>query len=224
MSIHVKGGRNMRTNEELAVLVKQGDRQAVNELWEQVRRLVNRITARYFSLGKKLGVSPAELLQEAAIGMLRAVHYYRPEKGRPFISYLDFNIRGAVFIALGMRNGKEPPPRPLSLDVQIEGHNPDYPIFMYDIIEDPAAELELQEPERDLYMLELRAVMNERLDALKPKQRQILHARFWEGKTLQQAAEDIGVTRQRAQQLEQEAFAKLRLPQSLRKLRPFMYV
>jgi DNA-directed RNA polymerase sigma subunit (sigma70/sigma32) len=41
---------------------------------------------------------------------------------------------------------------------------------------------------------------------------------------LQQAAEDIGVTRQRAQQLEQETLKAFRRSSSMKKLRVFLYL
>jgi RNA polymerase sigma factor (sigma-70 family) len=221
MSIHVKGGRYMRTNEELAVLVQQGDRQAAGELWEQVRRLVILITARYFPICQQNNIDPSDLEQEGYFAVMRAAKAYNPGKRILFSSYLEWHVRNVAREALGLR-GRRCLRCSKSLDEPIP--TDDGFIFLYDAFEDEIAAQDMERLVHDEYLQQLRAVMNERLDKLKPKQRAVIHARFWEGKSMRETAKDVGLTFQRVQQLEQEAFAKLRLPQSLRKLQPFMYV
>jgi RNA polymerase sigma factor (sigma-70 family) len=203
------------------MLVKQGDRQAAGELWEQMRRLVILIMSRYFPICQRNNVDPSDLEQEGYFAVMRAAKAYNLEKGIMLSSYLEWHVRNVAREALGLR-GRRRLQCGQSLDEPIP--TDDGFIFLYDALEDENAAQDMECLVHDEYLQQLRAVINERLDSLKPKQRAVIHARYWEGKTMRETAKDVGLTYQRVQQLEQEAFAKLRQPKSLRRLQPFIHV
>ena len=70
------------TNEELAMEVKAGDREAVPALWEQVRRLcfliLRRFTAGHEENLAAHGVTMENLDQEAFLAVLDAAEAYTP--------------------------------------------------------------------------------------------------------------------------------------------------
>ena len=93
------------TNEELAMKVKAGDREAVPALWEQVRRLCLLILRR-FAVGHEEnlaahGVTMEDLEQEAFLAVLDAVEAYTP--GLAFVSYLAYPIRNRAGALCGLR-------------------------------------------------------------------------------------------------------------------------
>jgi len=63
------------------------------------------------------------------------------------------------------------------------------------------------------------AIIDEVLSELTEREEKIIRARFWEDRSLESIAEDLGITRERVRQLESKAFRKLRHPSRKRKLR-----
>lgn len=99
----------MRSNEELALSVQQGNRDAMTELWEQNKGLLYRLMSRYFSYCNA-AVSPEDLLQAAYFALARAVNAYTPDKDCMFASYLNHNVKTAARDAFGRKNRKDPAP------------------------------------------------------------------------------------------------------------------
>jgi RNA polymerase primary sigma factor len=54
------------------------------------------------------------------------------------------------------------------------------------------------------------SALEEALEALNPREREIIHLRFQDGLTLQEIGERFGITRERTRQLQEQAIAKLR--------------
>lgn len=55
-------------------------------------------------------------------------------------------------------------------------------------------------------------ILNEVLDTLTPRESKVIKKRFFEDKTLEEVAKDLGVTRERIRQTEAKALRKLRHP------------
>ena len=85
------------TNEELALLIRQGRTEYMAELWEQVRRLIMKMI---FQLLRKRPL-PAWADKEDAVqcgffALIKAVEAYRPEDGFLLTSYLSYCVRNAL--------------------------------------------------------------------------------------------------------------------------------
>ena len=70
------------SNEELAVLAQQGNREAIEGLWEQVKRLLYQLARRFYrrygvECCAQRGVTMADLEQECFLVLLDAVKAYK---------------------------------------------------------------------------------------------------------------------------------------------------
>ncbi|HEY6960384.1 MAG TPA: sigma-70 family RNA polymerase sigma factor [Gaiellaceae bacterium] len=83
-------------SERLALRARRGDRAARATLVEEHMGLVRAIAFRYRGRGLPL----EDLVQEGAIGLLRAVDDFDPERGTAFSTYAFWRIRAAVTHAL----------------------------------------------------------------------------------------------------------------------------
>ena len=85
------------TNEELAILIQQGNKEPCTQLWERVRKLIVMLIEKY----TKNWVLPndidkEDLLQCGYFVMLAAVKAYDPNKKYKFSSYLSYHVRNIV--------------------------------------------------------------------------------------------------------------------------------
>lgn len=75
------------TNEELCILAKEGNADAESMLIANLLPSLKALAAKFEAQYSGLQIESDDLLQEGAIGFLRAVHSFRPEKGNLFQTY-----------------------------------------------------------------------------------------------------------------------------------------
>ena len=76
------------SNEELAVLSQQGNREAIAGLWEQAKRLLYQLARRFYGrygadCCAQRGVTMADLEQECFLALLDAIKGFKPTVGYP---------------------------------------------------------------------------------------------------------------------------------------------
>lgn len=157
-----------------------------------------------------------DLFQEAMLGVVRASEKFDPSFGCAFSTYANWWIRAyikkwirdksrqvrlpaRVFEDLSKRD--ELPPAPTSLDSTVNKGNRTY----YDIT--PS---ELLSPEQVCEIDEERAILWSEVAKLTPKEQTVLRMRFEEEKTLPEIGEHLHLTKQRIDQIQHEAFEKLK--------------
>jgi RNA polymerase primary sigma factor len=101
---HVRGHA-----ERLAARARRGDTDARRLLVEEHMPLVRSIACRY----RDLGLPFEDLTQEGAIGLLRAVDEYDPDRGTTFSTYAFWRARSAITHALTARGHVVRLPRPV---------------------------------------------------------------------------------------------------------------
>jgi len=87
---------NREEENELAVLIKQGDQEAINKMVRANLRLVVKIARNYSGLG----VSLMDLIAEGNTGLMKAVERFDPEKGGKMSTYGAWWIKQAIKRAL----------------------------------------------------------------------------------------------------------------------------
>lgn len=93
------------TNEELAVLAKQGDKDAMERLWYQVERLVRmKAYRRMPDDGSTRKYDVDDLMQAGFIGMVKAVGDFEKESGHTFNTYLTYHLKSAFAEVTGTRS------------------------------------------------------------------------------------------------------------------------
>ena len=98
------------SNEELAMRIKNGEKELLPTLWEQVKNLIAWKAQRYFNHCSTLGTLHYELddlIQESYFAMLQAIEYYEPGECC-FNTYLGLCIKTSLQVLQGAEpQGKE---------------------------------------------------------------------------------------------------------------------
>lgn len=131
------------SNEELAVQIKAGDTACIEQLWQNIYRLLYMLAGRVYTRRRErcaaAGVTLEDLLQECFFVMMRAVDAYDPDAVYPFNAYIRYHMKNTVNTLLGYRTArqqKEPLNTCTSLDMELTGEG-DGDLLLGDTIEDP---------------------------------------------------------------------------------------
>lgn len=94
-------------NEELCLLIKQGDTGYLPELWEQTRKFIAMQAKRFYFKGETHnGVEIEDLVQSGYFAVLQAVEHFEPERGFTFINFLAKTLNNAFCEVIGIRSSK----------------------------------------------------------------------------------------------------------------------
>lgn len=211
----------MPTNEALAALAKQGDREALGRLWEQNRGLLMILVSRQLAnpaTRKRMeaaGQTFDDLLQECYFAVMAAASAYDPASGYKFTSFLPYSVANAVNRAVGLRTAKQRGD-PLngtvtSLDEAIEGDGDTY--TRSEAIPDPGAIADYQNAENRIYNEQLRAALEDCLGRISPPAAAAIRGRYFDGKTGAVIAEAMGVSGSYVGQLQMDGLRQLRRQQ-----------
>ncbi|UCB47378.1 MAG: RNA polymerase sigma factor RpoD/SigA [Spirochaetota bacterium] len=232
-----------REEEEVcAKKVTKGDRREKERLIVSNLRFVVSIAVRYQNLGLPL----MDLINEGNMGLLRAVEKFDVSKGFKFISYARWWIRHFILKAIFEQSTSIKLPlkyatqlskrddtgdsetvqklkkiyRPVSLDQKLsEDNNSD---TIMDLVDDSKYDL----PEKFAIEENLRELINEVMDKLKPIERDVINRHFGlNGRrplTLKEIGERYNLTKERIRQIEHTALDKLKYPMRKRKIMDFV--
>lgn len=183
-------------HEDLVKRIQKGDQEALEELWDDVKRFARYVIRRY---SPKPSVDTDDLMQCAFLGVLSAALAH---DGRyDFASLMSWCIRRECRRALSLDRRREPDF--VSYDAPISD-DPEDGTFLDaipdDRLRDACISLELQE---------LRKAVQEAVRALPERQSAIIRQHYFEGRTLEDIAQSEGVTRERIRQIEDKGFDAL---------------
>lgn len=195
----------------LALEAQDGDSSTVAALWESVKGFIRwQARRRFHAVGNMGGVELDDLIQEGFFALVEAINDFNPKRGN-FLTLLSFHLLKVFAEAEGFRGTKDPLNNAASLDEPLDA------IFgdgseqcRADIIPDEKAEAAFTDAEQKLFIQDLHRALTKALDALSPAQREIIKARYFEGRTLKRVGEERGITASRARQIEGDALRKLR--------------
>jgi RNA polymerase sporulation-specific sigma factor len=208
-------------NEELALLVQQGDSEALPLLWEKTCQLITRMAKQYhyFLDGNKYGVEIDDLIQEGYFALLNAVKYYKPEKGYAFTTYLTYTLKNAFKTAKRIRGGhnRDALNYATSLDMPVgeEGDN-----TMVDFITDETAEAAydalIVEDIAQIILATARGLSN-------PNEWRIIFECVYLGRTFESMADELGVSPQAVYGMRDKAIKYIRHRPIIRTIRYEFY-
>lgn len=199
----------MKSEAEQAALVESV------RLW--ICKEANRLAFRYPGRIEK-----DDLVQEGLISALAAAQKFDPSRGYKFLTYckrgitwwMDYYIRNnAQTVRVPAHRFFETRLQITSFDAPIRSDDPDGETigdFLCSDAECVTTELDA---------VDRVAVLNELLAQLEPRERSILHERFFENRTLAEIGDGFGVCRERIRQLEAQALRRLRMMPELDKLK-----
>ncbi len=205
-------------NEKLAEAAKGGDSDALLKLWKSVRRLCFQIARRYKNMLTWTGYTDEDTEQTLFLAFCAALDAFDPSTGKKFTSYLQYPIMNALRAALGIRDGREQPPAPVSLDSPL-GDEADN--TMGDLIPDSRAAEAFEAAENSVWNEQLHSVLERCLADLEDKRAEAVRAAYFEGLTAEETGKRLGVSTSRAACLKKEGLRKLRQGRNLKRLEEF---
>ena len=213
-----------RTNEELAVMIQQGQTELYAELWEQVKRFFYRQAMKYYNGHKEkctaAGIELDDVEQAAFLALADAVRAYKPEQGFTLLSYAGLNLKNRFRELYGIRSvGRVTPLNECrSLDEPLPGTED---IFLGDTIFDESAEIDFDNATDRAYSEKLHEALDSALDTLDERSEKVIRQRYYEGKTLRLVAKDMSISAESVRQIEVKAFHKLRQGKNTKMLSGF---
>lgn len=214
------------SNEELAALIQQGQRQYIPQLYKQVERLLRIMATRYYnrfcSLCTRCGLTDDDLIQEGFFVMLDAVKSYRADRKIKFVTYLRFPFINRVHQLTGWHRGKRNPLNDAeSLDEPLTANSDG--LTRGDTIKDDNVDAQFDKVEDVSYLSALHEAFRKSMADMDPQQRTVVHYRYFENMTLQAIGDKVSCTREQVRQLDAKAIRYLRRPKISSTLRPFLY-
>lgn len=208
------------TNEELAVLIQQGEEGYTAQLWEQVERFIEQRARRYVKNFIERDFDKEDLYQAGYFAMLEAVKYYSPEKGIKFLTILTKTLKKAFAVVAGIRSSRRDTTfYTISLDAPATNDEDATPLS--DLVSDETAQVPFIEVELSDHISYTRRLITSSLERLlNDRERQLIRLVYLEGLSLTRAGELAGYTsKQAASQACQRAILRLRCSSAARGLR-----
>lgn len=198
-------------NEELCALAQAGDMNAKGTLWNQVERLVYKLTQPYLGLCSRAGIEPDDLKQESWLGFCAAVNGYKTGKSL-FSTYLGFHIKRACLHALGIRNGTMKP-APVSLNTPLsEGED----ITLLDMIEDESINVT-----GGAEITDLQRVVRGAVSRLSDREQRLVNFVYIHGGTAADWGRGEGVSTSRAADIHHRTLRTLKRDPAIQAFKPY---
>jgi len=206
----LKKTKSLDRNAELE-LIKSADTASRNRIIESNLRFVVQVALKYRGMGLEL----EDLIAFGNIGLFEAIDKFDPKKGVKFITFAVWYIRAEIQKALN----------DLSRTVRVPSHLTATAEYSVKSISTPVGDGENKETYADRYLAaetsksardkaDFQYDLQRALDQLKPKQREAICRFYGVGfeyeQCMDQIAEEMGVTGERARQLVRQAENALR--------------
>ena len=209
------------TNEELAILAKQGDKDAEVQLWNQIKSLVW-IKARHLlpEDGSTARYDIDDLMQEAYFGVREAIKAYDPGSGFLFTTYLTFPLKSAFRRVQGIGSTRRDAVlHAISMDTPLG--DDDYSLS--DTLTAPAAEESFEGMLDRAEAEETAEIVRRCVDRLDALHADVIRRHYFAGQALQQIADQRGCSRENINQVLQHAVLRLRKYKEIRRLAAEVY-
>ena len=222
------------TNTALAALAAAGNSFALGQLWEVNKGFVRRQLWQWYEKNKPVadnaGLSFEDLVQEGYFAVDYAAKHYSAEQGS-FTTYLSYALLKQIRTAtcgeharvIATKDGRRvavsanPLNECTSLDTPVGEDGSD--TALGDLQEDPAAAHEFQQAENEIYNEELHAALEEALNKLADREAGIIRRHYYNGQSLKDIGQDIGISSNRVNQIERHGFQCLRRDTALARWR-----
>lgn len=213
----------MRSNEELAIAIKAGEKEAMNQLYYQCKGFICKQAIRW---GRAWRDCPSfdteDLMQAGYMALYDAVEHYQPERGG-FLNFLLFYLKNEFSNVAGCRTPaqmKEPLNTYISLETPISA-DADGEITIADTIQ--AEEEGFQRVEESVYQRQLSEIVHEALSALPDRQRLAIAGHYLQDYSLAQVGEEMNISGERTRQIIRDGLRSLRNGRYMQSLRDFMF-
>lgn len=204
------------TVNELAIECKNNEHQ-LEKLWMAVYRLIRYWALKYCRHDENNVYELDDLIQSGYFALINAVGAYPEECEYSFTSFLFNHCRNEFSNLIGLNRKRIP-------IVSIHTSLADYDdITIQDTIPDDAAEEELLKVEEEIYNESLHRAIDEALNYVSPKQKEIIELHYYEEKTFNDIALQFGCTTSNIGFQEREALRVMRKGKAYEALKEYDY-
>lgn len=191
--------------------IQQGECDLIPGLWELMRPLTEKLINRYVfkSKGTRL-YERDDLLSLSYIALCNALKGYNSEKGA-FSTYYFMYIQNTTAELRGVRKAHDVNRDAVSLNRLLKDSEDDELMCMF---EDSKASQAFVDIERRIFLEQLRTAFAKLDKYLTDRERYVIHAHYFEGKSMTDISMEMGITRERVGQIEFKAMQKYRVPRS----------
>ena len=208
----------MATNEELALLIQQGHKEYISELWANCYKLLYMLSDKfYFARTERIaacGYTQEDLYQGCFFVMLKMVEAYDPNKEYKFTSYAGYQIKNYLTRSvMGYDRNTKKITKPLNVSSSIDkpiGSGDDEDLTISSTLKDETAELAFDDVLDDVYRQELHNAIEAGLQTLTETQKTVIHERFYKSNTLSGTGDTLGISPGAVRQNEGQALKALR--------------
>lgn len=201
------------TNEELAIAIQEGQQEQIAVLWKQVVRFIRFSAMRWKAAHPDSLPDVEDLIQNGYFALLKAVHYYSPDREYSLISLLSLTLKTAFADAAGLRLRSQRHTlkvQIISLDVPLGGD--DENDLLVDMFADPEAEKPFEHLELSEEQHMIREGLNDAAERLlSAKQRLVLDELLAADLCVSAVASANRMSVQTISRLKGEAFWKLKV-------------
>lgn len=209
LPFYIKDGR--MSNEELTKAIQSGEYERMEQLWTQCRGFVYQQANRWArAWANRPDFDIDDLMQAGYIALCEAVRGFQEEKGHSFISYLAFHLKTEFARCAGCRTpaqAKEPLNHATSLDAPAY-NDPENDTTIGENI--PVVEPGFEIIEEDIFNQQIASLLDQALDTLPEKQREVIEMYYLRRFTYLKIAELLECSHSRAGQLVKDGLKRLR--------------
>lgn len=181
------------TNEELVKQIQNGEREYIEQLWEQVADLVRYLADKHLlKYPSHYQQYHEDMVQQAYFSFLRAVEGYQEGKSG-FTSYLAYHVRNAfneVLQGRSIRQQNEPLNNALSVDLPLSDTED---LTLADMLIDETAEGYYRRLEDEAFWLDVGRVLHKAVDVVSPDYQEFFHAMIDHGTGVTDTLRIMGV-------------------------------
>lgn len=182
------------TNEELVALIQAGERDKINELWQNVERFVWQQAGRRILRGAD-GVTVEDLYQSGYLALVEAVESYDAERGMSFIGWLAVALKNTFNAAAGQRSERQRrDPIHQAVSVDAPAYQDEAGPTVAEIVPDESAVIAFSAVEYRDFLRYCRRLIAAALYTLPPAQGNLLRLHYLEGRSLDDTAALCGLS------------------------------
>ena len=174
------------TLNELAILAKTGDEEALRQIYEESREMLRGIANLYFMVG----ADHDDVIQEGMIGIFNAIRTFNPDAGASFKTFAELCVKRRVINAVKMSGRKKHMPLNefVSIEAAIEDKNEEKRLS----VEDTLRASDTTDPEEIVLLADLLQFVESNAPALFSEMERTVWDSYSRGSSAVKIAEAIG--------------------------------
>ena len=201
------------SNEELAIKIKEGNKEYIGQLWLQVEKYISAYIRKFISRTSNLQSFTDDLYQVSYFALLDAIDSFDADKGYKLLTYLQFPLKKAFASELGYRtvkNRRDPSKDTISIDAEV-GNDGESNLTLADVIPDKTSEEEFERILNCDFYKQMNSYLKKAIESKLNEDEQLIMFKILEGyRNISEVSRRLGVSRQWGSIVYNKGLRKLR--------------